>query len=123
FFLQDVDIFSFGGRNGGGNFNQNVNGIPFYSRRIGLSRAGTPVDIDAGVKLTGRTGAWNVGALAVRQGDQVGLGGQTVFVARATANVLSESNVGFIVTHGDPTSELDNTLAGVDFRYQNTRFS
>src|SRR5690606_24291393 len=72
FFLQDVDIFSFGGRNGGGNFNQNVNGIPFYSRRIGLSRAGTPVDIDAGVKLTGRSGAWNVGALAVRQGDQVG---------------------------------------------------
>src|SRR5690606_3618082 len=84
---------------------------------------GTPVDIDAGVKLTGRSGAWNVGALAVRQGDQVGLGGQTVFVARATANVLSEANVGFIVTHGDPTSELDNTLAGVAFRYQNTRFS
>src|SRR5690606_33668098 len=125
FFLQDVDIFSFGGRSGGGGggFNNNVNGIPFYSRRVGLSRTGDPVDINAGVKLTGRTGAWNLGALAVRQGDFGALDAQSVFVGRATANVLSESNVGVIFTHGDPTSDNDNMLGGVDFRYQNTRFS
>lgn len=125
FFLQDVDIFSFGGRSGGGGggFNQNVNGIPFYSRRIGLSRTGQPIDIDAGAKLTGRVGVWNVGALAVQQGDFGTLDGQQVFVGRASANVLSESNVGVIFTDGDPTSERDNSLAGVDFRYQNTRFS
>jgi hypothetical protein len=124
FFLQDVDIFSFGGRGGGGNnFDNTTNGIPFYSRRVGLSRAGEPLDINAGVKLTGRVGAWNVGALAVQQGDSPGLEGQQVFVGRATANVLSESNVGMIFTHGDPTSVVDNSLAGVDFRYQNTRFS
>src|SRR5690554_5876409 len=54
FFLQDVDIFNFGGRGGGGgnNFGNSQNGIPFYSRRIGLSRTGQPVDINAGVKLT-----------------------------------------------------------------------
>lgn len=124
FFLQDVDIFTFGGRgSGGNNFDNNPNGIPFYSRRIGLSRTGNPIDIDAGVKLTGRVGAWNVGALAVQQGDSPGLDGQQVFVGRATANVLSESNVGVIFTSGDPTSIVDNSLAGVDFRYQNTRFS
>lgn len=125
FFLQDVDIFSFGGRGGGGNnnFNNNTNGIPFYSRRVGLSRTGQPIDIDAGVKLTGRVGVWNVGALAVQQGDIPGLEGQQIFVGRATANVLSESNVGVIFTEGDPTSINDNSLAGVDFRYQNTRFS
>lgn len=127
FFLQDVDIFSFGGRGGGGgggnNFDANPNGIPFYSRRVGLSRSGQPIDIDAGVKLTGRVGVWNVGALAVQQGDSPGLEGQQVFVGRATANVLSESNVGVIFTQGDPTSIVDNSLAGVDFRYQNTRFS
>ena len=115
FFLQDLDIFSFGGLD--------QNGIPFYSRRIGLSNSGTPVDIDAGVKLTGRVGRWNVGGLAVSQGEYGDLGSQNVFVGRAAANVLSESSLGVIMTHGDPTSELDNTVAGVDFRYQNTRFS
>jgi len=115
FFLQDLDIFSFGGLN--------QNGIPFYSRRIGLSRSGNPVDIDAGVKLTGRVGRWNVGGLAVNQGEFDSLDSQNVFVGRAAANVLSESSVGVILTHGDPTSETDNTVAGMDFRYQNTRFS
>jgi hypothetical protein len=115
FFLQDLDIFSFGGLS--------QNGIPFYSRRIGLSRFGTPVDINTGAKLTGRIGRWNVGGLAVRQGDYDGLDSQNVFVGRVAANVLSESSVGAILTHGDPTSGLDNTVMGVDFRYQNTRFS
>ncbi len=125
FFLQDVDIFTFGGRGGGGNnnFGNNQNGIPFYSRRIGLSRTGQPVDIDAGVKLTGRVGQWNVGALAVQQGDYGTLDGQQVFVGRASANILSESNIGVIFTDGDPTSTRSNKLFGTDFRYQNTRFS
>lgn len=124
FFLQDVDIFSFGGRSGGGNFNNNSqNGIPFYSRRIGLSNSGNPIDIDAGVKLTGRVGDWNVGALAVQQGEFGTLDGQQVFVGRASANILSESNVGVIFTDGDPNSIIDNSLVGVDFRYQNTRLS
>lgn len=123
FFLQDVDIFNFGGRGGEGNFGNGQNGIPFYSRRIGLSRTGQPVDINAGVKLTGRVGDWNVGALAVQQGDYGLLDAQQVFVGRAQLNVLSESSVGVIVTNGDTTSELTNTLGGVDFRYQNTRFS
>lgn len=118
FFLQDIDIFGFGGRSASNN-----NGIPFYSRRIGLSKSGTPVDIDAGVKLTGRVGRWNVGALAVQQGDMPTLDGQTVFVGRAAANVLAESSVGMIFTQGDPNSAVSNSLAGVDFRYQNTRFS
>ena len=109
---------------GGGNFNNNQNGIPFYSRRIGLSSAtGLPVDIDAGLKMTGRVGQWNVGALAVQQGDTSTLDGQSLFVGRAAVNVLSESSVGAIVTQGNPNSIIDNTLAGMDFRYQNTRFS
>jgi len=125
FFLQDVDIFSFGGRGGGGgNFNNNQNGIPFYSRRIGLSSAtGQPVDINAGVKLTGRVGEWNVGALAVQQGQNGALDKEQLFVGRATVNVLAESNVGVIMTSGNPNSPLDNSLVGADFRYQNTRFS
>jgi hypothetical protein len=129
FFLQDVDIFTFGGRGGGGggggggNFNNNQNGIPFYSRRIGLSRTGQPVDINAGVKMTGRVGDWNVGALAVQQGEDGLLDKQQVFVGRASRNILAESTVGMIFTSGDPTTGISNSLAGLDFRYQNTRFS
>lgn len=116
FFLQDVDIFSFGGLD--------QNGIPFYSRRIGLNPAtGQPVDIDAGVKLTGRIGDWNVGGLMVQQGESPTLDSQSVFVGRVAANVLAESSIGAIFTQGDPTRDRDNNVAGMDFRYQNTRFS
>jgi hypothetical protein len=105
------------------NFGNNQNGIPFYSRRIGLSSTGQPVDIDAGVKLTGRVGQFSVGALAVKQGESANLDSQNVFVGRASANVLGESTVGVIFTSGNPTGVLDNNLVGTDFRYQNTRFS
>ena len=113
FFLQDVDIFSFGGLE--------RNGIPFFSRRIGLSGTGEPLDIEAGVKLTGRVGRWNVGALGVQQDAFGDVAGKDLLVGRVAANVLEESSVGMIVTDGDPRTNLDNTLVGFDFRYRNTR--
>ena len=123
FFLQDSEIFSFGDLTGGG-FGGGSNGMPFYSRRIGLNPAtGQPVDIDAGVKLAGRVDDWSVGLLAVQQGDIPGLDGQNILVGRVVSNVLSESRVGAIFTQGDPNSETDSNLAGLDFRYRNTRFN
>ena len=113
FFLQDVDIFSFGGLR--------RNGIPFFSRRIGLSRSGQPVDLDVGAKLTGRAGRWNVGFLGVALDDFRDVESSNVFVGRVAANVLEESSVGLIVTGGDPRSNRDNSLMGADFRYRNTR--
>ena len=115
FFLQDVDIFSFGGLEN--------NGIPFFSRRIGLSRTGQPVNLDIGAKLTGRIGRWNVGVLDIRQDEFQGVDSTNLFVGRVAANVLEESSVGMIVTDGDPRSNLDNSLLGVDFRYRNTRLA
>jgi len=125
FFLQDSEIFTFGGLSAGGNGPPgNTNGIPFYSRRIGLDPAtGQPVDLEVGGKVTGRVGDLSIGALLVQQGDRPGLDGQDVFVGRITSNVLSESKVGVIMTEGDPNSESDSTLAGADFNYRNTRFS
>ena len=101
FFLQDADIFEFGGLE--------ANGRPFFSRRIGLSEEGTPIDLEVGGKLTGRVGRWNIGALSVRQDDTVTAAGAAVApdnatVARASANLLEESNVGMIVTEGNPGS-------------------
>ncbi|MAY02677.1 MAG: hypothetical protein CMQ38_06835 [Gammaproteobacteria bacterium] len=116
FFLQDSEIFSFGS---GGN-----NGIPFYSRRIGLDAStGQPVDIDVGGKLAGRVGDTSLGALLVQQEDRIGASDDPLFVGRVTQNVLTESRVGAIFTQGNPNGLADNSVAGVDFNYRNTRFS
>ena len=127
FFLQDADAFEFGGIGGLGGFHQlsNVldqNAKPFFSRTIGLSQSGLPVDLDYGGKLSGRAGPWTLGALAVRQAAFGEVEATDLFVGRAALNVLEESSVGLITTHGDPHSNLDNSLLGVDFRYLNTRF-
>ena len=122
------------------------NGRPFFSRRIGLSNTGQVVDLEYGGKLSGRVGSWEVGGLSVRQDahsvtalpgrEPVGaectdlptaplrscvIPADTLSVARAKLGVLEESSVGVITTYGSPTSVLDNSLAGVDFQYRNSR--
>jgi hypothetical protein len=130
FFTRDNDLFQFGRIGNGTIFGQEgndavptaalQNGRPFFSRNIGLSTTGAPVDLDAGAKLSGRIGDWNVGSLLVRQGeDEVsGVDAQSVFVGRAALNVLQESQIGVIATDGDPQTNVDNSLIGTDFRYR-----
>jgi hypothetical protein len=113
FFLQDADIFEFGGLE--------QNGRPFFSRRIGLSDEGEPIDLRVGGKVTGRVGRWNIGTLSVRQDEFGALPADNATVARASANLLEESNIGLIVTEGNPGQTVDNSLAGVDFLYRNSR--
>ena len=112
FFLQDAGIFEFG--------NIDTNGRPFFSRRIGLSRDGEPVGVDAGIKMTGRIGDLSVGALAIRQETYDDVDATDLFVARGSYNVLDESAVGFVLTHGDPGSNELNSVVGLDFLYRNS---
>ena len=131
FFLQDTDIFEFGqigGSGGGGSGGRafQESGRPFFSRRIGLSGDGEAIDIEAGLKWTGRVGRWDYGVLDIQQGgyitdDGESVDGKNLFVGRLAASVLEESSLGMIATYGDPTSNLDNSLLGADFRYLNTR--
>lgn len=135
FFLRDSDIFEFGqigsygfnNRDGTGNSAfggaKQQNGRPFFSRTIGLSAQGAPVDITAGSKLSGRIGRFNVGSLLIAQDADAatGVDSREVFVGRAVMNVLSESQVGVMLTDGDPQSNLDSTLLGADFRYRNSQ--
>lgn len=128
FFLQDTDIFEFGRIGAIENyFNTTLSGVekqsgrPFFSRRIGLSDSGEAVDLDIGGKLTGRIGRWDIGILDIQQASQFGVDSTNLFVGRGAARVFDESMLGVIVTNGDPTSNDDNTLIGVDFRYLNTR--
>ena len=120
FFLQDVDIFLFG--------RLQQDGRPFFSRKLGINSAGQPVPLDVGGKVSGRIGRFDIGTLAVKQEAYRDpsrpteiIDATTALVGRVAANVLEESSVGMIVTSGDPTSNNDNSVTGVDFRYLNSR--
>jgi hypothetical protein len=128
FFLQDTDIFEFGRIGAEENYFpttlsrvEKQSGRPFFSRRIGLSDSGEAVDLDIGGKMTGRIGRWDIGILDIQQASHFSVDSTNLFVGRAAARVFEESMLGVIVTNGDPTSNDDNTLIGVDFRYLNTR--
>ena len=149
FFLREADIFEFGGIGGQRQssipgLNTAQNGRPFFSRRIGLSTTGEIVDLDYGGKISGRIGRWELGALSIRQDEhfitvpqgqepagtqcapnagaaQCRVPADTLSIVRAKLGVLDESNIGVITTAGNPTGVGDNSLAGVDFLYRNTR--
>jgi len=101
FFLQDADIFEFG-------LIGDDSGKPFFSRRIGLTQTGTPIDIDVGAKLTGRAGPFDIGVLGVRQDTDDRAGKADLMAARLAANVLAESSLGMIATVGNPAGTPDN---------------
>ena len=131
FFLRDSDIFQFGriGSLDGYSAGQMdtfsrpdlQSAQPYFSRRIGLSSSGQPVDLDMGAKVAGRLGGWNLGALTIQQGEHGDISATDIFVGRAAANILEESTLGIIVTDGDPRSNSGNSLVGIDLRYANTR--
>jgi len=106
FFLEDSEVFEFGGLT--------QNGRPFFSRTIGLSATGQPIDLDVGGRLTGKVGRYTLGALAVRQEATAGVAARDLFVSRGYAGIGEQSTLGGIFTWGDPTSERRNYLAGVD---------
>ncbi len=114
FFLQDSDVFEFGRI-------EEDDGIPFFSRHIGLDGDGSPLQLDAGLKMAGRAGPMTVGVLGVRQDSATSDGSESLFVGRIATHVLAESVLGAIVTSGNPESGADSSLVGVDFRHLNTR--
>ena len=123
FFLQDVGAFEFGGRSFGRNSNDRAsnNGRPFFSRNIGLVQ-GRQVSLPIGDKLSGQVAGFDVGAFSVlTDRTPAGQDGQLLSVARATRPILAEAKFGFIVTSGDPTGLTDNTVAGADFQYRNSK--
>ena len=100
--------------------------IPFFSRSIGLL-AGQEVPILVGTKLVGRERGFNVGFLDVQTGeteiDSLGtVSTQNLLAARVSRNVLRQSWVGAILTHGNPEGRGDNTLFGVDARLATSTF-
>jgi hypothetical protein len=121
FFLEGSDIFDFG-LGLGSSSGSSGDVIPFFSRRIGLL-GGREVPLDAGLKIAGREGATNFGALVVRTGDVDTLPTEnTMGVVRLTRNVLEQSSIGAIATFGDPLGRTGSWTAGADLTYQTARF-
>ena len=113
FFLQDAGIFQFGGIR--------RSPLPFFSRRIGIGSDGRERGILGGVKITGRQRNLGFGVLSVQMDDEDGIGSKNLSVGRALFNVLEESSIGVMATHGDPNRPGDASLFGADanFRFGN----
>ena len=115
FFLQDAAVFEFGGRN----FNASENGLPFFTRNIGIVD-GQPVNIIGGAKLSGKAGLANVGLITARTESFGDVEGQTLSAGRISVPFLQESKAGFVFTHGDPAGEASNTVLGGDIQFRNS---
>jgi len=125
FFLQGADIFEFG--------DIGTNARPFFSRNMGLSGSGVPLDINVGSKITGQINNTRFGALVVNQdlntSTQVPHSESdsesetnTLAVARITTQPSEEYTVGLISTHGNPDNENFSSLVGIDSQYRNKSF-
>jgi hypothetical protein len=100
FFLENQGTFAFGGTPATGQ--STVGGdmpVMFYSRRIGLN-SGLPIPIEAGGRLSGRMGRYQVGALTMQAGDEpTSRTAATNFSAfRVKRDVLRRSSIGAILT-------------------------
>ena len=118
FFLENQGTFGFGGvATSGRQANASDTPVLFYSRRIGLT-AGQEVPLRTGGRLTGRVGAFSLGALNIQADAEASTGARpTNFtVLRAKRDILRRSSVGVMFTRRS-VSQLgagSNEAFGVD---------
>ena len=111
FFLENADLFQFG--NSGSGFRAQRDLIPFFSRRIGLSR-GRVVPIFGGARLSGKAGQYRLGMISM-QADQSEETPSTNFsVLRVSREVLSRSDIGAIFVNKHTNNGHNNSTYGVD---------
>ena len=117
FFLENQGLFAFGGAGAGLFGGGGSTPVLFYSRRIGLED-GREVPLDVGGRLTGRIGAFSVGALTIRTGaEPVSATPATTFTAiRLKRDVLRRSSIGAIVTRRSVSTKASgsNETYGLD---------
>ena len=117
FFLEGQGIFSFGGvpagarggGGGGGGFgNPQANDVPvlFFSRTIGLNN-GTPIPIDVGARMTGKTGRFSLGLIDIRTeaSPPLGVPATNFAVVRVKRDILRRSAIGFLATDRSESSQ------------------
>jgi len=131
FFLEGANQYDFGLGLGG----ESPQFIPFFSRQVGLLD-GEQIPINAGVKLNGRVGKWNLAMLDVQTREtsvspevvadlslpSSRVPGTNLMAGRVSYDFNENLRVGTIVTNGDPAVLRQNTLAGVDAIWRTSRF-
>jgi uncharacterized protein DUF5916/cellulose/xylan binding protein with CBM9 domain len=125
FFLENSGMFYFGdipreSRLGNNRFQPpEEEMLLFFSRRIGLTDAGEPIPINAGVRLTGRVGAYGIGAMTIQTNPDSPVAGDTYTVLRGRRDVLGTSDVGAIFLSRQSTGGSDyNRVYGVDANFR-----
>ena len=132
FFLEGANQYDFGLGIGGQDSPQF---IPFFSRQVGLL-GGQQIPLDAGVKLNGRVGRWNLALLDVETRETVVspevaadlalpsqvVPGTNLLAGRVSFDFNENLRVGTIFTNGDPAGFRRNTLAGVDAVWRTSKF-
>jgi len=85
FFLENASTFQFG---------QPQQIDLFFSRRIGLSAAGLPIDIRGGGRLSGKVAGWNVGMLDIQVDDVENATGQIIGAANNFGVIRMQREIG-----------------------------
>jgi hypothetical protein len=106
FFLQDAPLFAFG--------NIDDNPRPFFSRRIGLTPQGRPVDILAGFKVTGRHGPVTLGLLDAQVDSFGNVESKNLFVGRVAFQLSETLTAGVLATNGEQRANGENSALGFD---------
>ncbi|MBI4484632.1 MAG: carbohydrate binding family 9 domain-containing protein, partial [Acidobacteria bacterium] len=131
FFLENAGMFDFGSTGGGffGSFGagaifygSRLSRVPqmrlFFSRRIGLSEDGEPIPIVAGTRLSGRAGAYSVGALNIQQGEAAGAPAANITAIRVRRDILTNSDIGAVLLNKEDAGPAYNRMAGVDANFR-----
>ena len=104
---------------------------PYHSRRIGLDEAsGAQQRINAGGKLSGQAGNFDIGVLRVQTGEEgaspgrPALTGEDFTVMRVKRRLLRQSYIGAMYTRraSRGLGLADRHTAGLDFRLETTSF-
>jgi hypothetical protein len=112
FFLENQGLFEIAATPG-----DPANVIPFFSRRIGLSDAGTPIPMLGGARMSGRAGGYDLGVVAMKTEPDGSLPSNSFLVGRIRKSLPNTSTIGAIFTSRDSTTSNDfNRLYGVDTR-------
>jgi hypothetical protein len=118
FFLENSGIFAFGaGNRTFGTTSSNL--VPFFSRRIGLSAAGTPTPIVGGARVSGNARGNDIGMLLMRTERVGSTPSNNYLVGRYKRNLLRTSWIGALITDRESAVPGDyNRVYGPDVHFQ-----
>jgi len=125
FFLENSGTFYFGdipreSRIGNNRFSPpEEEMLLFFSRRIGLTSAGSPIPIAAGGRLTGRQGGYGLGLMTIQTSPDGAAPADNYTVLRGRRDLLGNSDVGVIFLSRQSTLSSDyNRVYGTDFNFR-----